>query len=132
MQRLKRFLFILAVLAVSISTAAAKDSSSADLNELLDLLVAKKVITSEEAAAFRARSNARTENAEANAAGPQQNTPAVSASSQVLPTASQLAPSPDPSASNGPTLRFSGYVQGRWTGAPATTNSFEVRRARIT
>ncbi len=28
-------------------------------------------------------------------------------------------------------IRFSGYVQARWTGAPRSTNSFEIRRARL-
>ena len=123
MRRTIRFLRTLIAL-LAFSTLAAAQNAPSEVEQLLDLLVAKNVLTSAEADQFRARLKKTA-------------TPPVSATEPAA--SSQTAPPPvaatqaDP---KGTSLSFknvniSGFVQGRFTEARGTTNTFEIRRARL-
>jgi len=111
---------LLAFVAIAITLPGFAQNAASEVDQLLDLLVAKNVITLTEASEFRASLKKNSS----------------SVSNSIVPQASigQLPPAERPA--NGQTaahavLNIGGYVQGRFTEAPGSTNSFEIRRARL-
>ncbi len=123
---LQRILLII-VLLPALSLSAVAGDSTTDLNDLLDALVAKQVFTQAEADAFRARWQARHS---AEAATAITLPPAEASATLASPPAAQPTSSTRTSNFLGG-IHFSGYGQARWTGSPGTTNTFEIRRARL-
>jgi phosphate-selective porin len=104
--------------------------NSPEVEQLLELLVAKNVITSADAAQYRATLKAKSAADSAPTVTPASNLArtAKSPAAQVLSTPPATSKIPGFSRD---TLTISGYVQGRFTEAPKTTNTFEIRRARL-
>src|SRR3954469_198773 len=123
---LKALLITFFALTAFLVPAVAQNSTS-EVDELLDLLLAKGIITSAEASALRVRRK--------NTAGPEVGgNPVATALVSPAPTAPQPVPSPskgDQASSKNKLLNISGFVQARFTEARGTTNTFEIRRARL-
>src|SRR3954454_19388181 len=113
-----RLISLLFMLAAGVQLPA---QNSSEVEQLLELLVAKNVITSADAAQYRATLKAKSTADSAVT---------VTTASNLAPTAKSPAAqvlSPPPATSKIPgfsrdTLTISGYVQGRFTEAPKTTN----------
>lgn len=121
MRQTKR-LFITFAAALAFTLPALAQNSVSEVDQLLDLLVAKNILTTTEASSFRATLKKKNE-----AAAPSASV-AVSNDAAKTPAASST---PRTIGLKNDTLNISGYVQGRFTEAPGTTNSFEIRRARL-
>jgi phosphate-selective porin OprO and OprP len=110
---------LLAFVAIAITLPGFPQSSASEVDQLLDLLVAKNVITLTEASEFRASLKKNS-----------------SVSSSIVPRTSSVQAPPTERPANGQAtahaaLNIGGFVQGRFTEAPGSTNSFEIRRARL-
>ena len=115
--RQKMFLFVFTMLMATGLTA--QDTQQSEADQLLDLLVAKNVITPTEASEFRATLKKR--------AAPSADTVAAQS------PAEQFKPdqSANIQAAAHPLLNIRGVVQSRFTEGPGTNNTFEIRRARL-
>jgi phosphate-selective porin len=126
MRQTKRLLLALAA-SFAFTVPALTQNSASAVEQLLDLLVTKKIISSDEAAEFRTtlkkKSTSTAPDALVSQAPPLQSaTPSQNANSLVTPRAPAL---------KNDTVNISGFVQGRFTETPGTTNTFEIRRARL-
>jgi len=132
---LLRSVFILIFISVSVSGAApAWASDSPQLDQLLNILVRKRILTAQEAASVRSA-----------AAEPQTPLPAAADSSSTAPAEALAeardrltAPPPPQDSSIAPRenplrlpFRISGYGQGQWTSQPGAYSTFRLRRARL-
>ena len=115
-QQMRGLLCLLAGI-MAFTLPAFSQNPASEVDQLLELLVAKKVITPAEAAEFRAnlKKNASTQD--------------VATPSNPQPVAAVQSHKNQPPRDA--LLDMDGYVQGRFTEAPGTTNTFEIRRARL-
>ncbi len=135
LQPAKRLLIAILALAFSVLPVFGEESKT-DVDELIDLLVSKKIISTTEAAELRARVTRRA--AEHNAAPQADSRSELQITSQ-QPVSATTATPPGSSTASPPAtlhteyakLKLSGFAQTRWTGAPNTDNSIEIRRARL-
>jgi phosphate-selective porin OprO and OprP len=125
MRQKRRLLIAFAAIVASALPAFAQNSAS-EVDQLLDLLVAKNVITSTEASEFRATLK---KNAPASSNSEVAQASSVQSATGEQPVNGQIATRTLGLKNDG--LNVSGFVQGRFTEAPGTTNTFEIRRARL-
>lgn len=116
MAKLKRFLLVLAGVAMLTTLFAARPAQASDIDRLLDLLVKKHVVSEEEAAALREEVEKEKTSERAQALVEKQNQEAERKEHPV--TASSR-------------IKLSGYVQARDTTGVGTTNPLELKRARL-
>lgn len=116
MFRAKRFPALLAAAVVAVGLLVAQPAEAADVDRLLDLLVKKDVISEEEAATLREEIDQDKTSARAQAIVEKQTEEAQKKEHPV--TASTK-------------IKLSGWAQTRYTNAVGTTNSLELRRARL-
>lgn len=125
MRQTKR-LFITFAAALAFTLPVLAQNSSSEVDQLLDLLVAKNIITTTDAVQFRETLKKKNQPATETTAAPPAN-----AAVQAQATKPNAASTPRTIGLKNDTLNISGYVQGRFTEAPRTTNTFEMRRARL-
>jgi phosphate-selective porin OprO and OprP len=125
MRQIRRLLIVLAAIVAFALPAFAQNPTS-EVDQLLDLLVMKNVITSTEASAFRATLK--------KTALPSSNSVVAQAPTAQSAAAEQSVNDQIATRTLGlknEELNINGFVQGRFTEAPGTTNTFEIRRARL-
>ncbi len=108
--------------------------NSPEVEQLLELLVAKNVITTADATEFRAtlkRKNTTATVPEQTRSSNLAQTAQTSGTQDIATLAAGTTTPKKVPGFNSNTVNISGYVQGRFTEAPSTTNTFEIRRARL-
>jgi len=113
---IKKSLVGVVAVALLLALFAPRSFAAADENRLLDLLVKKGIVTKEEASALREEISKDEASQRAQA---------------VVEKQAQEAQKKEQAVTSTSPFRLSGFVQTRFTTAVNTTNSLELRRARL-
>ena len=116
MLRAKRFPGLLAAVVLAAGMLAPRPAQADQMDRLLELLVKKQVISAEEAASLREQVEQEKTAAPAQALVEKRN---------------PEAPKKEQPVTGATKIKFSGWAQTRYTNSVGTTNSMELRRARL-